>query len=215
MTIDLRLGDCFNILPTVPGADFLFSDPPWNQGKNYGGFQDDDPLPVYAEKMRTVVQWGKRYANNRIALLVGSKLTHFFWDLMPDARHIVIKKGAIATPTSDMFYRQFASLLVTALPVERVYDLWDGLRFPGDGYYFKEPRYAHPGLTSLKMTKRVLRYFTREGETVMDPFAGTGTTAVACLEMNRNCIAIELNPEYYSIAQKRIAEVQTQLSLGL
>ncbi len=215
MTIDLRLGDCYAILPSIAKADFLFTDPPWNQGKDYGDFQDDDPLPVYRNKMRKVVQWARRHADNRMAFLVGSKLTHLFWDLIPEARHIVIKKGAIATPTPDMFYRQFASLLVTAKPIERVYDLWDGLRFPGEGYFFKEPRYPHPGLTSLKMTKRVLRYFTVEGETVIDPFAGTGTTAVACIEMNRNCIAIELNPDYYAIAQRRIAEVQAQMVMPL
>ena len=165
--------------------------------------------------MRQVIEWGRSHTEDHVALLVGSKLTHLFWDLMPDARHIVIKKGAISTPSPDMFYRQFASLLVTGKPYERCYDLWDGLRFPGEGYFFKEPRYPHPGLTSLKMTKRVLRYFSRPGDTIVDLFAVTGTTAIACIEMDRNFIGCEINPDYFAIAQTRIAEAKMQPSLLL
>ena len=216
-TIDLRLGDAFEIMPTLTGRyGLLFSDPPWNQGKDYGATSDDDlPVAQYIGRMRQVIEWGRAHTESRIALLVGSKLTHLFWDLMPEARLIVIKKGAIATPTPDLFYRQFASLFVTGKPYERCYDLWDGLRFPGEGYFFKEPRYPHPGLTSLKMTKRVLRYFSQEGDTVIDLFAGTGTTAVACIEMNRNFIGCEINPDYFAIAQQRITTAQAQTVMPL
>ena len=215
--IKLLLGDCFDVFPTLTEQYGLwFSDPPWNQKKDYGAMTDDDlPIEQYTERMRRVVEWGRKHTDNRIALLVGSKLTHLFWDLLPEARHIVIKKGAIATPTPDMFYRQFASLLVTAKPYERCHDLWDGLRFPGEGYYFREPRYPHPGLTSLKMTKRVLRYFSKPGDTIVDLFAGTGTTAVACIEMSRNFVGCEINPEYFAIAQKRIADAQKQMTMDL
>ena len=217
MQIDLKLGDAFEIISTLTGKyGLMFSDPPWNQKKDYGETSNDDlPIEEYTERMRQVVEWGRIHTGNRVALLVGSKLTHLFWDLMPDARHIVIKKGAIATPSPDMFYRQFASLLVVGKPYERCYDLWDGIRFPGEGYYFREPRFPHPGLTSLKMTKRVLRYFSKPGDTVVDLFSGTGTTAVACIEMSRNFVGCEINPDYFAIAQRRIAEAQIQMIMPL
>ena len=63
------------------------------------------------------------------------------------------------------------------------------------------------------MTKRVLRYFSKPGDTIVDLFAGTGTTAVACIEMSRNFVGCEINPEYFAIAEKRIADSQLQMTM--
>jgi len=51
-----------------------------------------------------------------------------------------------------------------------------------------------------------IRLFTRPGDLVLDPFLGSGTTAVVCVALNRNYLGIELNPEYIEIAEKRILE---------
>jgi DNA modification methylase len=53
--------------------------------------------------------------------------------------------------------------------------------------------------------------YTNEGETILDPFGGSGTTAEVALENRRNAILIELNPEYIKLAEKRIAGVQPKL----
>ena len=55
--------------------------------------------------------------------------------------------------------------------------------------------------------------FLPEGCTVLDPFMGSGTTGVACVQTGRNFIGIEIDPTYYAIAEKRIAEAQMQPSL--
>jgi DNA modification methylase len=46
------------------------------------------------------------------------------------------------------------------------------------------------------------------GATVLDPFMGSGTTGVACVQTGRNFIGIEIDEEYFSIAERRIAEAQ-------
>ena len=51
--------------------------------------------------------------------------------------------------------------------------------------------------------------------TVLDPFMGSGTTGVACVQTGRNFIGIEIEPKYYEIAEKRIKEAQMQLRLGI
>ena len=48
--------------------------------------------------------------------------------------------------------------------------------------------------------------WSNEGDTILDPFTGSGTTGVACKNLNRNFIGIELDPEYFKIAEKRINE---------
>ena len=61
----------------------------------------------------------------------------------------------------------------------------------------------------------IISNYTREGDTILDPFMGSGTTGVACARLNRNFIGIEINPQYFEIAQRRIAEAQAQMTLAL
>ena len=51
------------------------------------------------------------------------------------------------------------------------------------------------------------------GATVLDPFMGSGTTGVACVRTGRRFIGIEIDPTYFAIAQRRIAEAQLQPAL--
>jgi len=61
----------------------------------------------------------------------------------------------------------------------------------------------------------ILERTTRPAETVLDPFMGSGTTGVACVQTGRNFIGIEIEPKYFEIAQRRIAEAEAQLRLPL
>ena len=62
----------------------------------------------------------------------------------------------------------------------------------------------HPTIKPLEIMKRLIEMLTPEGGTVLDPFCGSGTTAVACKELGRNYICIEKELEYYQIACQRI-----------
>ena len=52
--------------------------------------------------------------------------------------------------------------------------------------------------------KNLLKNSSHEGDTVLDPFLGSGTTLRACRETNRNCIGFEINPDYEHIIRKRL-----------
>ena len=56
----------------------------------------------------------------------------------------------------------------------------------------------------VDLIKWILKYYSKEGDIVLDCTMGSGTTGIACKEMNRNFIGIELNPEIYEIAVNRI-----------
>jgi site-specific DNA-methyltransferase (adenine-specific) len=62
----------------------------------------------------------------------------------------------------------------------------------------------HPTIKPLDFTEKIIRNSSRKGETVLDPFMGSGTTGVACKNLGRNFIGIELSKEYFEIAEKRI-----------
>ena len=65
-------------------------------------------------------------------------------------------------------------------------------------------RNNHPTVKPLALMKYLVKLISREGQTVLDPFMGSGTTGIACKELNRNFIGIEMNGEYMEIAKKRI-----------
>ena len=64
----------------------------------------------------------------------------------------------------------------------------------------------HPTQKPVALFEYLIKTYTNEGDTVLDNCMGSGTTGVACKNLNRNFIGIELDPEYFKIAEKRINE---------
>ena len=67
-------------------------------------------------------------------------------------------------------------------------------------------KYNHPTIKPLNIIETIIRNSSKEGQTILDPFMGSGTTGVACINENRNFIGYELNKEYFNIAQNRLRE---------
>ena len=65
----------------------------------------------------------------------------------------------------------------------------------------------HLTLKPILLMEHLVRLFTKEGDTILDCFMGSGTTGVACKKFNRNFIGIELDENYYKIAEERINNV--------
>ena len=81
-------------------------------------------------------------------------------------------------------------------------DVW---RLPSVGMWEKRCG-RHPTQKPLKLIERIIEMSTNEGDVVLDACMGSGTTAVACMNTNRNFIGFELNKEYFDIAINRIKE---------
>jgi DNA modification methylase len=65
----------------------------------------------------------------------------------------------------------------------------------------------HPAEKPVSLIERYIRVSSREGDTVLDPFMGSGTTAVAAIRNNRQFIGFEIDENYYNIAAERIANI--------
>jgi DNA modification methylase len=72
---------------------------------------------------------------------------------------------------------------------------------------------VHTTQKPIALMEALVRDFTDEGETVLDPFAGSGTTGVACRRLGRRFIGFERDPKYAAIAEKRIAGAREQLRM--
>ena len=70
-----------------------------------------------------------------------------------------------------------------------------------------ERKVSHISPKPVALIENLLKYSSNEGDIVLDPTAGSGTTAVACHKSNRHYICIEKEPEYCAIAEKRLAEM--------
>lgn len=64
--------------------------------------------------------------------------------------------------------------------------------------------FKHPTIKPLDITEKIIRNSSKEGQIVLDPFMGSGTTGVACVNTDRKFIGIEIDKEYFDIAQKRV-----------
>jgi len=76
----------------------------------------------------------------------------------------------------------------------------------------KETR-EHPTQKPRRLIENILLDYSKAGQTIFDPFLGSGTTAVACINTGRNFIGIEKDKDYFEIAQKRVKEAQGQTRL--
>ena len=84
----------------------------------------------------------------------------------------------------------------------------EGMRYPTDVVYFKtaesEGKVYHSTQKPVALFEYLIKTYTDEGEIVLDNCIGSGTTAIACLNTNRNFIGFEREEKYYNIANKRI-----------
>lgn len=72
----------------------------------------------------------------------------------------------------------------------------------------------HPAKFPETLAQEFVEFFTKKGDTVLDPMAGTGSTTIACLRSGRHSIGIELNPKYAEIARNLIEQEKEELGEG-
>jgi site-specific DNA-methyltransferase (adenine-specific) len=82
----------------------------------------------------------------------------------------------------------------------------NGIRFPKRIIPFNVERGLHPTQKPVALIEYLIRTYTNEGDTVLDFTMGSGTTGVAARRLDRDFIGIELDPEYFRIAQARIQD---------
>tara|TARA_B100001093_G_C26758795_1_gene984675 strand:+ start:194 stop:1141 length:948 start_codon:yes stop_codon:yes gene_type:complete len=69
----------------------------------------------------------------------------------------------------------------------------------------KGAKNTHITVKPIALMEHLVKLFSKKGALVLDPFVGSGTTAIACKNTNRKCIGCEINTEYYNIAVERVA----------
>jgi len=82
-------------------------------------------------------------------------------------------------------------------------------------WYIAPQRGEHPAVFPEQLANDHIISWSNEGDTILDPFMGSGTTGVACKNLGRNFIGIEKDDKYFEIAKARIEDSTKQLKLDI
>jgi len=195
-------GDCAGIIPTLGTFDAVVTDPPYNVGKDYGTHDDRMPDNVYRAWAHLRVGYCVQAAANQFWVAPRYKLGMWL-ELLPNAHLIVIPRGA-SGPLRGGWIDQFEIALAQGKTLSKHSDLWKGIRLKGEGYFFTEQTFGHPGYTPTPIMALAISLLA--SESVLDPFCGTGGTLRAAKDQGKRAVGIEIHEPYCEIAAKRMAQ---------
>ncbi|HZU76709.1 MAG TPA: DNA methyltransferase [Dehalococcoidia bacterium] len=89
---------------------------------------------------------------------------------------------------------------------------WYGDNAQASVFFVDRPQASreHPTIKPVELIEPMLRNSSRRGDTILDPFAGSGSTLIACERLGRRCLAVELDPAYCDVIRRRYAEYVKQ-----
>ena len=237
--IDLRLGDCFEILKSVPdhSIDCIVTDPPY--GNTHCDFDCIVDEPTLLRELKRVVKPKRAvciFCMLRMAVRlinIDPKWFRYEWILAKQratgfldckkrplrAHELLLIFGdgqplynplKTAGKEYKMSMRHGKQALYTKLKLHYSNNN-NGDRYPTTILPHNNVNYVnniHPTQKPVDLCEYLIRTYSNAGDVILDPFAGSGTTAVACIQTGRNFIGCEINEKYYKLAVDRIEKAQ-------
>ena len=204
-SVTLHLGDCRDVLPTLARADVIVTDPPYgvgfkgkleNDGRKateaYASFSDDDPAYI-VERIELALSLVPR-----AAITPGNRIMRRYPEWQ-DAGTFFVPGGVGMGPWGFccshpiLYYGQRPKR-----PGMWPTSFYDAKPMPSDT--------GHPTAKPIEWMERLVALASVPGETILDPFCGSGTTGVAAIRLGRGFVGIEIEPRYYDIAARRISD---------
>jgi site-specific DNA-methyltransferase (adenine-specific) len=195
----LYLGDCRDILPTLPKVDAVVTDPPYGLGDKLDGAGESSEWGLlYGEG---APEWDKEPAFEALELALQKGLWHIVWGgnyyIFPPSRCWLLwdKMQEHTSGHAEM--------------------AWTNLDKPVRTFRYARAQLAsegkvHPTQKPEPLMRWCIGHLGPECQLILDPFMGSGTTGVAAVQMGRSFIGIEREPKYFDIACKRIEDAQRQ-----
>ena len=212
MSVQLYLGDCLEVMRSMPdkSVDAVITDPPYGVGMDYSSYEDsvENLENLIAEFVPECI----RIARANVVITCGvANLQRY-----PVARWTLAWFWKNTNSTGKWGFSTWQPVIVYGK------DPWlvNGKGRKQDSREFRGGsgnigKFEHPCPKPIDVMTWLSDRCSMEGDTILDPFMGSGTTGVACVQTGRNFIGIEIDPTYFAIAEKRIKEAQEQLKLEL
>jgi site-specific DNA-methyltransferase (adenine-specific) len=217
MTVDLRLGDCLEIMRGMPdhSVDLVLTDPPYKVSQKYGGGVDADNLAAVSSILLVMPEISRILKPDRFAaVFYDNRILPFLFEAIRGTRLVyrkqlfLYRRWGIAnrwigwmqcTDPCCLFVNGFDKPFAPAIKGKVKHDTYTKAK-P------EEESTGHPAQKPLEMVEDLVTWLSDEGDVVVDPFMGSGTTGVACVKLGRRFIGFDNNKEYFNMTQKRIAE---------
>lgn len=218
----LYLGDCREILPGLGIVDAVITDPPygipagaavWRRNgtaiEDWGDEIHNAEVAGWRELVRVengwVVEFGVR-AGDSFGMAAGHVATGW----APSNVYALVKSAPAPTPRPG-----FANAIELAVVSRAGKPKWHGSGYVPNRWIGLTPNRAgtdhgHPTEKPLEAMQQLVSALCAPGAITLDPFMGSGTTGVACANLGRKFIGIELEPRYFDIACERIAAAYAQ-----
>lgn len=211
-------GDCLEVMREMPDAsvDCIITDPPFKVSQKYGGGVDADNLTAVSSIIRTIPEMSRVLKPNRFAVIFyDNRILPFLFEAT---------KGTPLVYRKMIFlYRRWGNAnrwcgwMQTTDPICIFINGYDKPFMPKikgkvthDVYVKEGPELfnaEHVAQKPLALIENIVTWCSDVGDIIFDPYAGSGTVAAACINLNRHYICIEKEPEYCDIAEKRLAEM--------
>lgn len=231
--IDLRQGDCLELMKDIPdgSVDLILTDPPY--GTTACKWDSVINLDLMWAQLKRIIKPNGAVvmtaAQPFTSVLVTSNLQMYRYNLVwrksiatgfLDAKRRPLRKHediCVFSKKQTVYNPQFTegdpySTNPKAPPTgiygkhKRVPTKNNGQRYPLSVLDFKNERGLHPTQKPVSLLEYLIKTYTDEDETVLDFTMGSGSTGVACVNTGRSFIGMELDPDYFKIAQDRIIE---------
>ncbi len=210
---ELYLGDCRDILPTLPKVDAVITDPPY--GVSLG--TSTDMRSGHGLSLAGYASFSDTYED-------------FVTEIVPAINAAIDKAARSAVFTGPHIHEQRKPDAIGGVycPAASGRHLWGFKSFLPVLFYGKAPdlnkgskhtaiystetaaKEDHPVVKPLGWMEWLVALASRSDDCVLDPFMGSGTTGVACMNLGRSFIGIEREPKYFDIACRRIEDAQRQ-----
>ena len=210
--VKLYHGDCLDILPTLDAGsvDAVITDMPYGVGIDYETYEDTKENLI---KLIDLALPEMQRISNRVILTCGVANIHKY----PEPTWTLCWACSGAGSSGKWGFSTWQPILVYGVDPY----LASGQGRRPDLIYCnakvkkKVKRHGHPCPKPLAVWLKVMERVSLQSETILDPFMGSGTTGVACVQTGRNFIGIEIDKGYYDIAEKRIKEAQLQMRMPI
>lgn len=203
--------DCREILPHLPKVDLVLTDPPYGIGFNYGKDRYIDDPKAYGEFIKSVIELTSNLADGYM-FWQAMKNCHLWHDWFPNGWRILAAcKGMVQFRPTPIQY-SWDPIIVwgefhnTPSVYSKDYHIQYKAPFGKD-----REKINHPCPRPLEQ----VNYFMTiaGGNSLIDPFMGSGTTLVAAKQLGRKAIGIEIEQRYCDIAIKRLSQGVLDLSI--
>lgn len=211
----LYLGDCREILPSLDPVDVVVTDPPYSDrthaGQRSAGAHESNIgfASITPEGLRSILA-SMRF-RRWLVTFMDYRMVPGLEDAPPSGM-VGVRMGVWVKPngapqfTGDRPAQGWEAIWIAhALREKGVKMKWNG---GGNRAVWtcNIEQGAHPTMKPLRLVKELLTLFSDEGETILDPFAGSGTTLLAARDLGRKSIGIELSEAYAEVAAKRLSQ---------